>query len=246
MIGLLAKKVGMTQRFDGDGHQVPVTVLEAGPCTVTALRSKEKHGYSAVQLAFDQTKEARVTKARLGNFKKAGAGAMRFMREIRTEDVEGLVPGVQVKVDNFEAGDLVDVEGVSIGKGFQGVVKRLHYKGGASKSHGSMFGRVPGGIGSKAGGVGCRKKVRKGKGLPGHMGVERVTVQNLKIVKIDKENNLLLVEGAVPGVEGGYLVVRSALKRVMVRKWKIEGAQTKSGSETPAEDSAPQSSEKKS
>ncbi len=228
MIGLLGKKIGMTQVFDDQGRQVPVTVLEVGPCYVTELRVPEKHGYSAVQLAYGEAKEKHLNKAKLGHLKRANVSALKFIREIQTGDLEGLQIGQKVGVDNFEAGDFVDVEGVSIGKGFQGVVKRHHFKGSASKSHGSMFGRVPGSIGASS----FPSRVVKGMRAAGHMGNERVTVQNLKVVKVDPANNLLIVKGAVPGFEGGRLVVKSALKRGARRKWKVQGSQV-SAKETP-------------
>src|SRR5512140_1880619 len=210
MIGLLGKKVGMSQIFDAEGQQIPVTVLEVGPCFVTALRTKEKNGYLGVQLGFDPVREKLLNKAKLGALRKANVPPVRFIREIRTEDIKNLSVGSELRAENFEVGEYVDIEGVSIGKGFQGVVKRLNYKGGASKSHGSMFGRVPGSIGSKAGGVGCRKKVRKGKGLTGHMGNEKICVQNLKVMKVDAEKNLLVLKGSIPGFEGRYVIVRSS------------------------------------
>ena len=219
MIGLLGKKVGMTQIFSEEGRQVPVTVLEVGPCTITDIRSKEKHGYTGIQLAFDTVKEKRLNKPKLGHLKKAKAGALGFMREIRTAELEGLTVGNQLDVDNFEVGDFVDIEGISIGKGFQGVVKRHHFKGGASKSHGSMFGRVPGSIGASS----FPSRVVKGMRAAGHMGHDRVTVQNLKVVKVDRENHLLALKGSVPGAENGYLIVRTALKRGKPRKWKVAG-----------------------
>ena len=237
MVGLLGKKVGMSQLFDDEGQQIPVTVLEVGPCFVTALRTKEKDGYLAVQLAFDSCKEKKLNKAKLGNLRKASAPALNFLREIRTDDTANLVVGGEVGVDNFEVGDFVDVEGISIGKGFQGVVKRLNYKGGASKGHGSMFGRVPGSIGAQAGGRGCRKKVRKGKGLPGQMGNEKICVQNLKVMKVDAENHLIVLKGSVPGFEGGYLIVRSALKRGKKNPWKVRSSKQESSKEASSETS---------
>ncbi len=236
MIGLLGKKVGMSQIFDGEGQQVPVTVLEVGPCFVTALRTKEKHGYLGVQLGFDAVREKRLNKAKLGALRKANVPPVRFIREIRTEDIANLSVGSELRAENFEVGEYVDIEGVSIGKGFQGVVKRLNYKGGGA-GHGSMFGRVPGGIGSVAGGRGCRKKVRKGKGLPGHMGDEKICIHNLKVMKVDAENNLLALSGSVPGAEGGYLIIRSALKRGKKGSWKVRSSKQKSPKEDPSETS---------
>ena len=221
MIGLLGKKIGMTQIFDKDGRQEGVTVLEVGPCTVLQLKKKETDGYQAVQLGFEDKKEKRCTKPELGHVKKANTAVKRFVKEVRTRSLEGLQPGTVLKVNNFAVGDWIDVMGTSIGRGFQGVVKRLNYKGGLSKSHGSMMGRVPGTIGAKAGGNGCRKKVRKGKGLPGHMGNEQITTQNLRVLKIDSENNLIAVRGAVPGSENGYVIVREALKKPRPRNWRM-------------------------
>lgn len=237
MVGLLGKKVGMTQLFDAEGRQIPVTVLEVGPCFVTALRTKEKDGYLAAQIAFDGVKEKKLTKAKLGNLRKANVPALNFLREIRTHDIQNLSVGSELRADNFSIGDFVDVEGISIGKGFQGVVKRLNYKGGASKSHGSMFGRVPGSIGAQAGGKGCRKKVRKGKGLPGHMGHEKICIQNLKVMKVDAENNLLALQGSVPGFEGSYLIIRSALKKGKKNSWKVRSGKQESSKEASSETS---------
>ncbi|HPW76917.1 MAG: 50S ribosomal protein L3 [Candidatus Omnitrophica bacterium ADurb.Bin292] len=221
MLGLLGKKIGMSRIFDEGGTQVPVTLIEVGPCFVTGIRTKEKNGYQAVQIGFDVVKERKLTKSRLGATKKIGVPPVNVNREIRTENLEGLDLGSEIRVDNFEAGEFVDVVGTSIGKGFQGVVKRLGYKGGASKGHGSMFGRQPGSIGSQSGSAGARKKVRKGKGLPGHLGNERVTVHNVKVMKVDPENNLLVVKGSVPGFEGGYVFIKTSLKRGSKNKWKV-------------------------
>ncbi len=235
MVGLIGKKIGMSQLFDAEGRQVPVTVVEVGPCYVTALRTKEKNGYLGVQIGFDQAIEKRITKAKVGICKKANTPLLKVLHEIRTEDLKNLEVGSELRAENFEVGQYVDVEGTSIGKGFQGVVKRLNYAGGVA-GHGSMFGRVPGGIGSVAGGKGCRKKVRKGKGLPGHMGNESVCVHNLKVVKVDSENNLLALSGSVPGAEGGYLVIRDSLKRGKKSSWKVKAKQ-ESSKEVPAESS---------
>ena len=239
MIGLLGKKLGMTQIFDDQGRQVSVTVLEVGPCYVTGVRNMEKNGYLAVQLAFGAAKEARLGKARMGHLKKASAPALRHVREIRTEEVEGLQIGQKVGASNFEAGDFVDIEGTSIGKGFQGVVKRHHFKGALTMSHGDMSGRRPGSIGASS----FPSRVVKGMRGPGHMGNEIVTTQNLKVVKVDSSNNLLLIKGAVPGKEGAFVVVRTSLKRGTRRKWKIEGAQA--AKEKPSQEAKPEVSEEK-
>ncbi|MDD5216924.1 MAG: 50S ribosomal protein L3 [Candidatus Omnitrophica bacterium] len=226
MIGLLGKKIGMTQTFKEDGQQVPLTVIKVGPCPILDIRTKEKHGYTAVRLAFDPRKEKSFNRPQVGQFKKLHLPTMRFVREIRTPDTTGLEIGGSLFVDNFEVGDYVDIQGTSIGHGFQGVVKRLHYKGGYN-AHGTKMGREPGSIGAKAGGRGCRKKVLKGKGLPGHMGDETVTIQNLQVAIIDKDNHLLAVKGTVPGKKGAYLVIKTAVKRGKTRKWKLESTQEK-------------------
>ena len=231
----------MSQLFDADGRQIPVTVLEVGPCFVTAIRTKEKNGYQAAQLGFDAVKEKKLTKSKMGYCRKANVGNLNFLKEIRTDDIANLSVGAEVRVDNFTEGDFVDVEGISIGKGFQGVVKRLGYKGGASKGHGSMFGRVPGSIGAQAGGRGCRKKVRKGKGLPGHMGNEKICVQNLKVMKVDAEKNLLVLRGSIPGFEGRYVVIRSAFKKTAKNPWKVRSGKQESSKEASSETSKTES-----
>lgn len=242
MIGLLGKKIGMTQVFDDQGKQVPVTVLEVGPCHVTDVRTQEKNGYSSVQLAFGAAREKRFTKAALGHLKRANAPASKFIREIRTQEVDGIAVGQKLGVENFEVGDYVDVEGISIGRGFQGVVKRHHFKGDASMGHGSMFGRVPGSIGASS----FPSRVVKGMRAAGHMGNTSIKVQSLKVLKVDQENNLLVVTGSVPGAEGGYLVVRSALRRGAKRKWKVQGAAAETAKEKSSQDAKSQGSEEKS
>ncbi len=231
MIGLLAKKIGMTQLFDAEGKQVPITVLEAGPCYVTALRTKDKNGYTAVQLGFGHKREKNSTKPELGQYKKAGTPSLRFVREIRTEEVSGLAVGAKISVENFEVGDVVDVQGTSIGHGFQGVVKRHHFKGAQTFSHGDMSRRRPGSIGASS----FPSRVVKGMRAAGHMGNEVVTIQNLKVIKVDAANNLLAVKGSIPGAEGGYLVVRTALKKGTKRSWKVQGSSKESSKETPQE-----------
>lgn len=238
MIGLLGKKVGMTQIFNEDGLQQPVTLLEVGPCYVTDIRKPEKQGYSAVQIGFDLIKEKRLSKPRLGLFKKLSVPAMRVVREIRTSETEGLEVGNALGVNNFEVGDILDVQGISIGKGFQGVVKRHHFKGG-EKAHGSKIGRESGSIGQ---GSANPSRVPKGRRMAGHMGDEVVTVQHLKVVKVEAESNLLVVSGSVPGFEGGYLVIKASKKRGTKRKWKVlevKGAKTpKASSSESTEGSA--------
>jgi large subunit ribosomal protein L3 len=205
--GILGIKLGMTQVFAEDGTAVPCTVLQAGPCVVVQRRTKDKDGYDAVQLGLVEfIKAQRVTKPMTGHFKKAGVAPMRYVREIRIEESKDETKaGDRVLVDGFQPGELVDVTGVSKGKGFQGGVKRWHYRGGEA-SHGSMFHRAPGGIGASS----FPSRVWKGQHFPGHMGNERKTSKNLKVVKVDAEENLMLVRGAVPGPAGSYIFIRKA------------------------------------
>jgi len=205
--GILGIKLGMTQVFAEDGTAVPCTVLQAGPCVVVQRRTKDKDGYDAVQLGLVEfIKAQRVTKPMTGHFKKAGVAPMRYVREIRIEESKDETKaGDRVLVDGFQPGELVDVTGVSKGKGFQGGVKRWHYRGGEG-SHGSMFHRAPGGIGASS----FPSRVWKGQHFPGHMGNERKTSKNLKVVKVDAEENLMLVRGAVPGPAGSYIFIRKA------------------------------------
>lgn len=204
---ILGIKLGMTQVFAEDGMAVPCTVLQAGPCVVVERRTKDKHGYDAVQLGLVEfIKPQRVTKALAGHFKKAGVAPMRCLREVRLADsAEETKPGDRVLVDAFKVGEYVDVRGVSKGKGFQGGVKRWHYRGGDA-THGSMFHRAPGGIGASS----FPSRVWKGQHFPGHMGAERKTSKNLRVVRVDTEENLLLVCGAVPGPAGRYIYIRKA------------------------------------
>ena len=203
--GLLGKKLGMTQVFDDQGRMTPVTVIEAGPCRVAQVKTRERDGYEAVQLTFGETKERKLTKAAVGHLKKAQLAPSRWLKEFKKlGDVQ---VGQTVKADVFQKGEWVDVEGVSKGKGFQGVIKRHNYSGGP-ETHGHMFHRAPGSIGSSS----YPSRVWKGKALPGHMGSERVTVQRLKVVDARPDENLLFVSGAVPGARGGLLVVRKSKK----------------------------------
>jgi len=202
MTGLLGKKIGMTQVFSEDGRRVTVTVIEAGPCPVLSIKEK------SVQLAFDEIKETKANKPALGLFKKIGITPRRFIKEIPRELTKEYKVGEELKVDLFKAGDYVDVTGISIGKGFQGGMKRWGWHGGP-KTHGSTSHRRVGSIGSST----TPGRVWKGHHMPGHMGAERVTMQNLKVVKSDAEKNLLLVEGAVPGHKNSYLEIKQAKKR---------------------------------
>jgi large subunit ribosomal protein L3 len=205
MSGLLGKKLGMTQLFDEEGRLQPVTVVEAGPCRVTEIKTKERHGYDAVQVAWREVAERKLTKAELGHLKKGQAPASRHLREFKkTGEVQ---VGQVVTAELFRKGDWVDVEGISKGKGFQGVIKRHHYRGGP-ETHGHMFHRAPGSIGSSS----FPSRVWKNKGLPGHMGHERVTIQRLRIVESRPDEHLLFIRGAVPGPTGGLVVVRKSKK----------------------------------
>lgn len=203
MKGIIGKKIGMTQIFSEDGSFIPVTVIEAGPCKVTQLKSEEREGYKAFQVGFDEIKkEKNVPKGRLGHFKKVSLPPYRFLREIKLDGLE-VVVGDSITVDIFNKGDKVSVTGISKGKGFQGVMKRHNFKGGPG-SHGSMFNRAPGSIGSSS----FPSRVWKNKKLPGHMGDEKATIKNLEVIEIKKEQNLLLVKGSVPGANGEYLIIR--------------------------------------
>jgi len=201
MIGILGRKLGMTQVFDEGGRIRPVTVIEAGPCSVVQVKTTDKDGYEAVKLGFVEVKkESRINKPQLGVFKKAGLKPHKILKEFPMGDIK---VGDLVTVEKFTKGDIISVAGISKGKGFQGVMKRHNYAGGPG-SHGSMFNRAPGSIGASS----FPSRVWKNKGMPGHMGSERVTVKNLKIVDVRAEQNLLLILGAVPGAKGTYLEIR--------------------------------------
>jgi len=202
--GLLGKKLGMTQIFD-DNRLTPVTVIEAGPCRVVTVKTKDRDGYEAVQLSFGEVKERKLSKGEAGHLKKNGIPATRVLREFKAEGAVSV--GDTITAGLFKKGDWVDVIGVSKGKGFQGVVRRHNYAGGP-ESHGSMFHRHPGSIGASS----FPSRVWKGKALPGHMGAERVTVQRLKVVASRPEEHLLFVRGAVPGGVNGVVVVRKSKK----------------------------------
>ncbi len=211
MIGLIGKKIGMTQVFTADGSQVGVTAIEAGPCAVLMVMDKN------VQLGFELVKEKKMKKPQLGFFKKLNITPRKIIKDLSKEvNVEYKI-GDELRVDLFAEGDFVDVSGTSIGKGFQGGMKRWHWQGGP-RTHGSTSHRRVGSIGSST----TPGRVFKGHHMPGHMGAEKVTVQNLKVIKVDLENNILLVEGAVPGHKNGYIVITKAkkkrLKKVVVKK----------------------------
>jgi len=204
---ILGKKLGMTQIFTDNGDVVPVTVLKAGPCVVVQRKTAQKDGYEAVQLGLVELPgPKRLTKALEGHFKKGGANPVRFLREVRLKTDSGEVKvGDKVLVDSFAVNEFVDVIGVSKGKGFAGVHKRHHFGGGGG-SHGSMFHRAPGSIGASA----FPSRVLKGMRAAGHMGTDRVTARNLRVVQVLLDDNTLLVKGAVPGPDGAYVVVRRA------------------------------------
>jgi len=205
--GILGKKIGMTQVFRPDGQAVPVTLLKAGPCLVVQRKTPAIDGYDAVQLGLVEfVKTARINKAMTGHFKKAAVEGAKFLREFRLgQGDDDLKPGDKVLVDQFKPQDKVDVIGVSKGRGFAGLVKRHHFRGGAD-THGSMFHRAPGSIGASS----FPSRVLPGMRMAGHMGHARVTVRNLEVIDVDAEDNVLVVKGAVPGPNGGYVVVRRA------------------------------------
>lgn len=205
---IIGKKLGMTQFFTPEGRLVPVTVIEAGPCAVVQKKTVETDGYEAVQLGFGTKKEKRITKPEKGHFDKAGVAVSRVLREFRLEGAKDMNPGDVVSVDIFAEGDKVDVTGISKGKGYAGTVKRFGTHRGPM-AHGSKYHRGPGSMGACS----TPSKVMKGKKLPGHMGVDRVTVQNLDVVKVDTERNLLLVKGAIPGPRGGVVTVKDTVKK---------------------------------
>jgi large subunit ribosomal protein L3 len=223
--GIIGKKVGMTQVFSKRGEVVPVTVIEAGPCMITQIRTEDRDGYRAVQLGFEETRPKRLTKAERGHLgievgktRQARTGSnvrpkklapFRYLREIRTKEIEGLEVGQKVDVSIFTPGERVDVIGTSKGKGFAGPVKRYGFRGGPVTHGQSDRRRAPGSIGSGT----TPGRVLKGLRMAGHMGADRVTVHNLQVVQVDPERNLLLVRGAVPGANGGLLIVQKAAKQ---------------------------------
>ena len=202
MMGLIGRKIGMTQLFNEKGDAVPVTVIEAGPCTVTEVRTSERDGYTALQLGFGTNKESRFTKPVLGQFKKRNLPPSRHLREFRTGDVSAYSVGQTLNVSLFEKGEHVDVEGTTKGRGFAGVIKRHGFTAGTA-SHGPTMGREPGSIGSSA----YPSRVIKGKRLPGRMGGKSLTTKNLLVAGVDAEQNVVLVRGAIPGPTNGLIFV---------------------------------------
>ena len=204
---IIGRKVGMTQIFDEAGKVIPVTVLEAGPCVIAQVKSVETDGYNAVQLGFGDVKESKLNNPEKGHFTKSKLPLKKHLREFRMDSVEDVKVGDELKADVFAKGDKVDIQGISKGKGFQGVIKR-HGQHRGPMGHGSMYHRRPGSMGSTS----TPGRVFKGKKLPGHMGVQTVTIQNLDVVRVDMDKNVILVKGSVPGPKGAILKIKSAVK----------------------------------
>lgn len=206
---ILGKKLGMTQVFDGQGRQIPVTVVEAGPCVVLVKKTKESDGYEALQVAFGDIKPQRVNKPAKGHFAKTGAQPRKWIRELRLESLDGYEVGGEIKADVFGSDELVDVTGISRGKGFAGGIKRWNFHRGPM-AHGSKYHRGPGSLGMRISGGGG--KVVKGRKLPGRLGGEQVTIQGLRVIRVDSDRNLLLIKGAVPGAKGSLLTIKNSVK----------------------------------
>ncbi len=204
---IVAKKIGMTQVFAENGLLIPVTVLEAGPCVVTQVKTVENDGYDAIQVGFGDVKVNKVNKPMKGHFDKASVDPKKVLKEFRLESIEGMTTGTEIKADVFAVGDKVDVSGVSKGKGYQGPIKR-HNQSRGPMGHGSKFHRAVGSMSSAT----TPGRVKKGKKMAGHMGAVNVTVQNLEVVRVDAEKNLLLIKGAVPGNKGAVLVIKNSVK----------------------------------
>ncbi len=204
---IIGKKIGMTQIFDESGKVIPVTAIEAGPCVIAQIKTVETDDYNAVQLGFGDVKESKVNKPVKGHFAKANVTPKKHLREFRLDSLEGLKVGDELKADVFAVGDSVDIQGTSKGKGFQGVIKR-HGQSRGPMGHGSMYHRRPGSMGPTS----TPGRVFKGKKLPGHMGVQTVTIQNLNVVAVDLDKNVILVKGSVPGVKGAILKIKMSVK----------------------------------
>ena len=204
---LIGRKVGMTQIFDEAGKVIPVTVIEAGPCVVAQVKSIETDGYNAIQLGFGDVKESKLNRPEKGHFAKAKLALKKHLREFRVDAIDGVNVGDEIKVDTFVAGEKIDVQGTSKGKGFQGVIKR-HGQSRGPMGHGSMYHRRPGSMGPTS----TPGRVFKGKKLPGHMGVQTITIQNLDVVAVDMDKNVILVKGSVPGVKGAILKIKTSVK----------------------------------
>ncbi len=204
---IIGKKVGMTQIFDEKGLVIPVTVIEAGPCTVTQVKTVETDGYNSIQLGYGEVKEKHVNKPLKGHFAKSKLTLKKHLREFRLDNVGEVKVGDEIKADVFEQGDKIDVQGTTKGKGFQGVIKR-HGQHRGPMGHGSMYHRRPGSMGSTS----TPGRVFKGKKLPGHTGCETVTIQNLDVVRVDMDKNVILVKGSVPGPKGAILKIKKSVK----------------------------------
>ena len=204
---IIGRKIGMTQIFDETGKVIPVTVIEAGPCVVAQVKSVETDGYNAIQLGFGDVKESKLNRPEKGHFQKSNLSLKKHLREFRMDSLEGINVGDEIKVDTFVAGDRIDVQGTSKGKGFQGVIKR-HGQSRGPMGHGSMYHRRPGSMGPTS----TPGRVFKGKKLPGHMGRVTVTIQNLDVVKVDLDKNAILVKGSVPGAKGAILKLKTSVK----------------------------------
>ena len=205
---ILGKKIGMTQIFDEKGAAIPVTVIEAGPCVVTQIKTEENDGYNAIQVGFGDVKENRVNKPIKGHFAKLKLALKKHLSEFRLDDISTFNVGDELKADIFAEGDYVDVQGITKGKGFQGVIKR-HGQHRGPMGHGSMYHRRPGSMGPTS----SPGRVFPGKKLPGHMGTQTVTIQNLKVVKVDAERNLILIKGSMPGAKNAIVKIKSAVKK---------------------------------
>jgi len=204
---LIGKKVGMTQIFDETGKVIPVTAIQAGPCVIAQIKTVETDGYNAIQLGFGDVKETKLNKPKKGHFAKVKIAPKKYLREFRTDAVEELTVGTELKADVFEIGDRLDIQGTTKGKGFQGVIKR-HGQSRGPMGHGSMYHRRPGSMGATS----TPGRVFKGKKLPGHMGRTTVTIQNLDVVKVDTDKNVILVKGSVPGAKGAILKIKLSVK----------------------------------
>ncbi len=207
--GIIGKKVGMTQIFDEVGNVIPVTVIETTPNTVVQIKTIEKDGYNAIQLGYGEIKDKHINKPEKGHFSKVNLTPKKHLREFRVENIENYKVGDEVKADIFQAGEKIDVQGITKGKGFQGVIKR-HGQHRGPMGHGSMYHRRPGSMGSTS----TPGRVFKGKKLPGHMGKNTVTIQNLDVVKVDMDKNVILIKGSVPGAKGAILKIKSAVKAI--------------------------------
>ncbi len=205
--GIIGKKIGMTQIFDEKANVIPVTVIEAGPCTVTQVKTVDSDGYNSVQLGFGEIKERKINKPKKGHFAKANLTPKKHLREFRLEKIENVKVGDELKADVFTVGEKVDIQGITKGKGFQGVIKR-HGQSRGPMGHGSMYHRRPGSMGATS----TPGRVFKGKKLPGHMGCTTVTIQNLEVVAVDLDKNVILVKGSVPGPKGAILKIKDAVK----------------------------------